>query len=224
MKWYWKVLIALIVLILVIFGGLIYLMKSSAKPSTGEKIMTYSYPKKALMIIDMQEAIVGENSPMKDRYPFRKRVIGLINQIQKDAQQEGMPIIYIRQEYSDPVGKFFSKAFMHGLALPGSESAKLDARIPMLSQNDFTKNKGDAFYNPKLNEFLINNSIGELFITGVDGEFCVHSTIKGALQRGYKVHVIKNAILLGNADKWDSLMKEFEKEGVKLRNSEKSIY
>ncbi len=224
MKWYWKVIIILLIIILVFVAVSYLVIRSASVPSKGEKIMTYSMPKKALLIIDMQEDFIGEKSSMKDRYPYRERVINFINNIQADAQKRGVEIIYIRQEYSGFLNSMMSHVYLKGSALKDSPGAQLDKRINVLSKNDFVKSKGDAFYNKALNDFLVSNSINELFITGLDGQYCVHSTIKGALQRGYKVHAISDAILVGNMDNWDLLFKEYQKEGVEVRKSYKSIF
>ncbi|NLV69068.1 MAG: cysteine hydrolase [Spirochaetes bacterium] len=42
---------------------------------------------------------------------------------------------------------------------------------------------------------MIWHDPGTLYITGLAAEVCVNSTIKGAIANGYRVYVIKEAVL-----------------------------
>jgi nicotinamidase-related amidase len=63
-----------------------------------------------------------------------------------------------------------------------------------LFQVFFSKWKGDAFSNNDLNQFLIDNQVNELYLTGIDGLQCVYFTMQGAVNRGYRVYGIREAI------------------------------
>jgi Amidases related to nicotinamidase len=82
---------------------------------------------------------------------------------------------------------------------------------------------GDSFYNPKLDEFLTEQRVNELYLAGLDPEFCVYSTARGALNRGYKVNVITDAILSwrDSIRVWtkknnERIFEKYRKDGKKL--------
>ena len=72
--------------------------------------------------------------------------------------------------------------------------AELDARPVRADTNEFVKTKSDAFADPRLDAQLAATQAGELFIAGIDAGFCVKKTIHGALNRGYKVKVVREGI------------------------------
>jgi nicotinamidase-related amidase len=77
----------------------------------------------------------------------------------------------------------------------------------------------DAFSNPALDAFLPQNEVSRLYVTGLDAAYCVDRTIKGALNRGYKVTAVKDAIISSTAEKRDQFLKSYETEGVTLTDA-----
>ncbi len=55
------------------------------------------------------------------------------------------------------------------------------------------KNTYDAFYNTKLEEFLKEKKIDQLFVTGVMTHLCVETTVRSAFVRGFDVSVVFDA-------------------------------
>lgn len=88
----------------------------------------------------------------------------------------------------------------------------------MVNRNDFTKRISDAFSNPLLDELLIRNQVNELFLTGLDAAYCVHTTAQGGLNRGYKVTVVRDAIL--TQKNMDAVLKRYKKDGIATITSE----
>jgi nicotinamidase-related amidase len=58
--------------------------------------------------------------------------------------------------------------------------------------------------------------VNELILAGLDAEYCVRSTARGALARGYRVNVISGGILLLAEKRRDPLPRQFQREGVQL--------
>jgi len=71
----------------------------------------------------------------------------------------------------------------------------------VINGNDFTKRISDSFSNPQLDAFLIRNRVDELYLVGLDASYCVHKTALGALNRGYKVTVVDDAVLSRKAQR-----------------------
>ena len=78
---------------------------------------------------------------------------------------------------------------------PESLGSKLDARLNLVSDIIFNKDKSDAFSNSALDSFLIKNEINQLVFTGLDLGHCVNSTILAAENRNYKICLISDAVL-----------------------------
>jgi nicotinamidase-related amidase len=97
---------------------------------------------------------------------------------------------------------------MGGIALKGSHVSAIDKRIEIVAANIFSKSKGDSFSNPGLEAFMIKNRINGLYLTGLDAEYCVYATAKGGLNRGYKVNIITDTIIIGTKNHRDSIIKK----------------
>lgn len=52
---------------------------------------------------------------------------------------------------------------------------------------------------------------------GLDAAYCVHNTARGALNRGYKVKIVKDAIIT-RIDMSD-ILKQYEQEGILVTSS-----
>jgi nicotinamidase-related amidase len=54
-----------------------------------------------------------------------------------------------------------------------------------------------------------------LYLTGIDGKYCVNSTIKGALNRNYQIKIIKDLIVTKDKGELSKLKTEWLSLGVK---------
>ncbi|MEZ7891619.1 MAG: isochorismatase family cysteine hydrolase [Candidatus Wallbacteria bacterium] len=210
-----KIMIALAVVILIFIIAAYIIIMPFMAPTKGAKIAKYVNPQKALLVIDVQEDYTGATAKPPLPYKNSEKVISKINEIISTAESKKYEIIYIRQEFSG-AGKIISNVFANGTAIKGAPGTEIDKRVKIVSKNIFPKSVGDAFSNPEFEKYLISNSVDELFLTGLDAEHCVHLTAKGALNRGYKVNVLTDALLLRNEGKWEGLLKLYQEEGLKL--------
>jgi nicotinamidase/pyrazinamidase len=204
------VVIAIVTVAAVVWIGII--ICSAMSPTKGKHISRYLKPAKALLVIDIQEDYTGETA--KPPFPYRSsgQLIAATNQVIADAVKKGYVIVYIRQEFDGAMGKVFGR----GTAMRGTPGAQIDKRISIVSRNEFSKPKGDAFSNPELESYLIERRVDELFLTGLDAQYCVHLTARGALNRGYKVSIVKDAIALRAENKWNELLAKYTQEGIHL--------
>jgi nicotinamidase/pyrazinamidase len=192
-----KILISLGVGAVVLLGAcvayfFIYFQKIDGI-SIGSKITQGQPDKPALLVIDIQEGITGKSAPKFTQNMVRQSgpFIEKVNQVITLAQSKNMPVIYIRQEGTDKLFNILAK----NLLAPGDPSAALDPRVKVAAGPVFTKEKMDAFSNPKIEQFLKDNGINHLYVTGLSATACVDRTIKAALNRGYAVTPITDAII-----------------------------
>lgn len=190
-----------------------------ATPTRGEHIANYAAPRKALLVIDIQEDYTGAMAKPPFPYKNAAALIAATNAAVQRAATHGMVVVYVRQEFDGFWGRLISRVFAHETALKGSPGAGLDRRVLVLSSNDFSKPKGDAFSNPALGAFLVQQQVDELYLAGLDAQYCVHNTAKGALNRGYRVHILTDAIALMAEKRWDALLTDYRSEGIRLTSS-----
>ena len=189
----------------------------------GEKIRTFigeeklmDSAKKALMVIDIQEDYTGTTARPPFPYKESDRLIATVNKVIEEAAKKNIITVYIRQEFSGFFGKAISRVFCRGTAIEGTPGTEIDKRITLASNHSFSKPYPDAFSNHKLEVFLSEHQVNDLYLVGVDAEFCVHSTAKGALKRRYNVNIITDCIALRAEKKWDNLINKYKKDGINL--------
>jgi nicotinamidase/pyrazinamidase len=195
-----------------VIGGIMLM----AMPTHGKKIEKYGNPQKALFVIDIQEDYTGKTAHPPFPYKDSEKSIATVNKIIEEASRKQIIVVYIQQEFDGFLGKTFSRVFSGGTAIKGNPGTEIDERISIVSHHIFSKPKGDAFSNPKLEAFLVEQQVNELYLVGLDAEFCVYHTAKGALNRGYNATIITDGILLQAERKWDALMKKYKQDGIHL--------
>jgi nicotinamidase-related amidase len=70
----------------------------------------------------------------------------------------------------------------------------MDPRVRIASDAIFSKTASNAFSNPALEIWLRRNLVGRIVIVGVFAHACVCQTVRGALNRGYSVVVVREAV------------------------------
>ena len=64
--------------------------------------------------------------------------------------------------------------------------------------------------------FMEMRKIEELYIVGLDGQFCVKETVKGAIKEKYRVNLINNAILFKNESKREEVFEKLKEIGANI--------
>jgi nicotinamidase/pyrazinamidase len=204
-------------------GGVLALLIAAgawiSAPTKGQPIARYDDPRKALLVIDVQEDYTGTGAKPPFPYPNARAKIDTVNSVIRAAADRGMPIAYIRMELSGFMGRLLSRTIGGGTALKGAPGTAIDRRVLVLSDDAFPKPRSDAFSNPELESFLIRNRVNELVLVGLDADGCVHATALGALNRGYGVTAVTDGLFLRDEKKWDTLMKRYGEEGIRLTTS-----
>lgn len=220
-----KALIGLTALIIGVTGWFCIGLITLVTPTKGTKISRYASPHKALLVIDIQEDSTGTTA--KNSSPFKndsEKYITSVNQIINSASKGNIGIIYIRHEFQGLRGMILSRITSDGVDIKGQPGTEIDKRVSIISNNIFSKSVSDAFSNPDLEAYLINQQVDELFLTGIDAQYCVYSTAKGALNRGYKVNLITDGISMANKNKWNEVMEKYKQDGVKLVTSSQTPF
>jgi nicotinamidase-related amidase len=141
----------------------------------------------ALLVIDMQEILVGTNHAKLFAYDTD---VLLRNVNRWIAEYPPQNVYYIR--------KVMKKNLLNRIspiqAFDGTPAADLAGALTVVSGKNFTKYGGDAFENPSLTEDLRAVGITHVDIVGVDGCGCVPLTAEGAVREGLSARILSDAV------------------------------
>ncbi len=124
----------------------------------------------ALLIIDMQEGLLEEVS---DAAAFTERVAA----VRDLARKAGRPIVVIQHEAADLV--------------PGEPAWQLSTAIaPREGDILVAKRNCDSFIGTDLDTLLHDLAVSRVVVTGLATEFCIDSTCRAALSRGFDLTLV----------------------------------
>jgi len=153
--------------------------------------------KKVLVIIDIQNDITKNY----------KEIIDNINKSIDWAIKNEIHVVYIRHENLSAGTRTFK---------PNTRGAELVSDLKMVSNNIFTKYKGNALSSEEFANFVNENEICEFYLTGADAVACVKSTCFNLCKANYKVNVISDCITSYDKKKLDEMFHYYESKGSKI--------
>jgi nicotinamidase-related amidase len=131
--------------------------------------------KQALVVIDMQQGLFSEDTPRHDAAGLVRR----LNRLAARLRDRGAPIVFIR--HCGPDGDN-----LH----PSQPGHAFHSDLEVTSDDIIiAKRSCDAFLGTELQNILTDQGIRRLIITGCATDFCVDTTVRGALARGYETVV-----------------------------------
>ncbi|MGY4827644.1 cysteine hydrolase family protein [Sphaerotilaceae bacterium SBD11-9] len=129
----------------------------------------------ALLVIDVQRALCSGQWAMFDI----DRVIARINSVIAQARAAGAPVVLVQHEEAE------------GPLQVGAEGWQLDERLAVLPTDPrIRKTASDAFHRTALHALLQSEGVDRVVACGLQSEFCVDSTVRGALAHGYPVVLV----------------------------------
>ena len=153
--------------------------------------------KKALVIIDIQNDITKNY----------KDVIGNINQAIDWAVGCDIHVVYIRHENLSDGTRTFK---------PGTHGAELAPDLKLVSNNIFTKSKGNALTCQEFDDFIKKNELCHFYIAGADAVACVKSTCYNLRKENYGVTVLSDCITSYDKRKIEEMLKYYESKGCEV--------
>ena len=88
--------------------------------------------------------------------------------------------------------------------------------LKIVSNNIFTKSKGNALSSEDFANFINTNEIREFFITGADAVACVKSTVYNLLKANYKVNVLSDCITSYDKRKINEMLDYYKSKGSEI--------
>lgn len=154
---------------------------------------------KALIVIDIQNDITKNY----------KSVIDNINKAISWASENDMHVIYIKHENLS----LGTRTFKHG-----THGAELVLDMNIVSDNVFTKYKGNLLTSEKCVEFIEKNKIKDFYIAGADAMACVKSSCFNMCKAGYNVTVLSDCITSWNTKIIPEMLDYYENKGCRISN------
>jgi len=194
--------------------GALLMYRSMFMVTRGEKIARYPKPRKALVVLDIQEGYTGTDNRQPVTAPPPQGMIATVNRLIEQAAGAGVEVVYIRQVFSN---NLFVR--LHGGRRQGR--VVIDRRIKVINNNDFEKNRTDAFSSRLFEQLLIDRHVDELYLVGVDAAYCVYYTALGALRRGYRTTVVSDAVKSRKA--LPEVLERFRRKGIAVVASDELV-
>lgn len=132
--------------------------------------------KRVVMVIDMQNGVFATPRLQREQCVMR------INQLTRAADK----VIFVQHREDG------------GLEAGSEGFALLPELIQPEGAHYVTKTACDAFYKTELAQLLETNGITEFIICGCATDYCVDSTLKNAVSRGYAITVAEDAHTTAN--------------------------
>jgi nicotinamidase-related amidase len=160
--------------------------------------------KKALVIIDIQNDITKNY----------REIIENINRAIDWAVEHEIIVVYIKHNNLSDGTRTFK---------PDTHGAELVPEMKILSENIFTKSKGNALTCEAFADFVAKNEITDFYIAGADAIACVKSTCFNMSKSGYGVTVLTDCITSYDKKKIDEMLKYYESKGCNLITLDKLL-
>ncbi len=139
-------------------------------------------PNVALLVVDVQEAVVADAHQ-------RAAVVTTIADLVEKARTQRVPVVWVRHHDDELVEGTAGWQIVGELAPNDNE--------PIVE-----KTFRDAFEDTRLEAVLAERGVGKLFVAGAETDFCVRSTLHGALVRGYDVVLVSDAHTTNDHTAW----------------------
>lgn len=141
-------------------------------------------PATALIVIDMQRDVVA-------RAFRRAEVVAAIAGLVERARAAARPVLWVQHEADD---------------LPADSLGwqLVEELVPAAGEAVVRKRYGDAFEGTDLERRLAAAGIGHLLVAGAQSDFCIRSTLHGAIARGYDATLVADAHTTDDMDLGDA--------------------
>jgi nicotinamidase-related amidase len=158
-----------------------------------------------LLVIDMQKGLLDTNSSQHVEFAMIDKLISNVNENIIKAKLKGIPVVYIKNEWSNPLMNFMTK----NVCKTGTEQVELDKRINVEGNLIFVKNVPNSFSNNLFCEYIANNKIGTIYIQGIMAQACVYATGKAGINNNLKIVMLEDAIGSTSSKTKENMIKKY---------------
>lgn len=164
--------------------------------------------KTAVLVIDMLNDFVLEGAPLE--VPATRKMVPLLQDQIEKARKQHMPVIYVCDAHDENDPEFVRMGWP-AHALSGTSGGEvIDALKPQPVDTIIQKKSYSAFFATSLHAVLQKHSIAHLLITGCVTNICVLYTAADAVQRGYRVTIVRNCVAGLNANDHEFALRQMK--------------
>lgn len=190
----------------------VYVYNDLTATSKGYPIPEYETTKTAVLVIDIQEGYTGIHARKDTHSKQSKALIENTNKVISAAYEAGIPVVYIQQQTEDWLINWLDGYSM----AEGSPGVEIDGRMKIVSLHQFKKRKSDAFSSHDMDVFLNKMEISRLIVTGLDMAGCAYKTSQAALNRGYEVYIVEEAVISKSEELKQEKLLEISQAGANV--------
>jgi nicotinamidase-related amidase len=139
-------------------------------------------PRSALVVVDVQNGVVAEAYQ-------RDAVVSNISDLVDRARRDDVPVVWVR--HADA-----------GLVAESDDWQIVPELVPEGDEAIVEKHFGDSFEDTNLEDVLSELAVGRLVVVGAQTDFCIRSTLHGALARGYDATLVDDAHTTEDLTEW----------------------
>lgn len=111
---------------------------------------------------------------------------------------------------------------LKGIKTESAEHLDLDSRLDRMPMDPvFMKEKSSGFYAPGFTKYLEDHQINHLILGGIFLGQCLTATAMDALEKGYRVSVVEEAVTARKPKKSKKLLQELADAGAEIIALEK---
>lgn len=173
------------------------------RATTGPRIPIYDHPQVAFVVVDVQKEFVDSGGSLPVASQQVEPMLAATNRLLESARSLGVEVLYVTSE--SPAGGDF------------------DPRLKRSAGPVFPKGRADAFSNRDLERYLRSRAIDHLVIAGVFADRCVLFTARGAMNRGYKVQVVSDAVAAATDARRSQALRRLETEGAEIIDADRTL-
>jgi len=129
--------------------------------------------RQALIVVDMQQGSFGPHTPRHDA----EGLVGRLNRLADRVRRSGGLVVFV--QHAGPEGDPHHPSQSGHALLEALDVRREDLRV--------LKTACDAFLDTSMETELKARGIGGLIVAGCATDFCVDTTVRSALARGYTV-------------------------------------
>jgi nicotinamidase/pyrazinamidase len=137
-----------------------------------------------------------------------------VNEAIKKFQNKGLPVIYITNEWSNPILNMLTG----NVCKKGAKGTNIDKRINRVNDRLYIKSRANALSNDSLLRYLKANNITHIILCGIFAEACVKQTLIHGMKEGFAVSVLQDAIGSKNKIRKSKSIAFYRERGAAILN------
>jgi len=182
----------------------------------GNSIAEQKEKKRALLVIDVQENLLDTRSRIHMDPSAISSFIRNLNRSIGFFEANFLPVMYVVNEWTNPMLNLVTG----NVCKKGGKGTGIDKRVNRVNGMVYSKSRMSALTNKELSLFLKENSISEVYITGLLAEACIKETTMNAIKNNFNAVIIEDAIGSKNTKKKLASLLYCERKGAIIISAE----